>query len=49
MTPGNKKRGKSMRKFALIGLALLSLSACNTVGGVGQDITAGAETVKSIF
>lgn len=49
MTPGNKRKGKSMCKLALIGLALLTLSACNTVGGVGQDITAGAETVKSMF
>ncbi len=36
-------------KLALIGLALLALSACNTIGGVGQDITAGAATVADTF
>ena len=39
----------TMRKLALIGLALLALSACNTIGGVGQDITAGADTVADAF
>lgn len=39
----------TMRKLAFIGLAFLTLSGCNTIGGVGQDISAGAETVKSIF
>jgi predicted small secreted protein len=38
-----------MRKLALLGLALLALSACNTIGGVGQDITAGADTVSDMF
>jgi predicted small secreted protein len=31
--------------FLMIG-ALLSLSACNTVDGVGQDISGAARTVK---
>jgi len=39
----------TMRKLALLGLALLALSACNTIGGVGQDITAGANTVADTF
>jgi predicted small secreted protein len=39
----------SMRKLALTLLALLALSACNTIGGVGQDITAGADTVADMF
>lgn len=39
----------TLRKLALIGLTLLALSACNTIGGVGQDISSGAETVAEIF
>jgi predicted small secreted protein len=39
----------SMRKLALILLALTALSACNTIGGVGEDISAGADTVAEIF
>ncbi|MBA3908836.1 MAG: entericidin [Rhodobacter sp.] len=39
----------TFRKMALIGLAFLSLSACNTIGGVGQDISAGADKVAEIF
>lgn len=33
-----------MRKVLILGL-LLALSACNTVAGVGQDITTGAHKV----
>jgi predicted small secreted protein len=33
-----------MKKLALIA-ALLALAGCNTIAGVGQDITAGANTV----
>jgi predicted small secreted protein len=32
-----------MRVVAL--LALLALAGCNTIAGVGQDITAGANTI----
>jgi predicted small secreted protein len=38
-----------MRKFALLGLALLALTACNTIAGVGEDVSAGARTVQDIF
>jgi predicted small secreted protein len=38
-----------MRKIALIGAVLLALSACNTIGGMGEDITAGADTVAGMF
>jgi predicted small secreted protein len=38
-----------MRKLALTFLALLALSACNTIGGVGEDISAGADTVAGMF
>ena len=30
-------------------LALLALSACNTIGGVGEDISAGADTVAGML
>lgn len=33
-----------MKKLAL--LALLALSACNTVAGVGEDVSGGARTVQ---
>jgi len=29
--------------------ALLALAACNTVEGVGEDISAGARTVRDTF
>lgn len=38
-----------MRKLALILLTLTALSACNTIGGVGQDISAGADTVAGML
>jgi predicted small secreted protein len=28
---------------------LLALSACNTIGGVGEDISAGADTVAGML
>jgi len=33
-----------MRKFWLV--ALLALAACNTVAGVGEDVSGGARTVQ---
>jgi predicted small secreted protein len=36
-----------MRKLLLI--AVLALAACNTVEGVGRDISAGARTVQRAF
>lgn len=39
-----------MKKLAiLLTLAAISLSACNTVAGVGEDITGGAERVGGWF
>ncbi|MEM9708915.1 MAG: entericidin, EcnA/B family [Pseudomonadota bacterium] len=32
-------------RIALLGLALLGLAACNTLEGVGQDISAGARAI----
>ena len=37
-----------MRAMVLLG-ALLVLAACNTVEGVGRDISAGARTVQNAF
>lgn len=37
-----------MRKIALI-LAVLALAACNTVAGVGEDVSGGARTVQGWF
>jgi predicted small secreted protein len=38
-----------MRKFAVLGLALLALTACNTIAGVGEDVSAGARTVQDMI
>jgi predicted small secreted protein len=46
---GQQSTGFAMRKIALISAMLLALSACNTIGGVGEDITAGADTVAGMF
>jgi predicted small secreted protein len=49
MTAGQQTTDSHMRKIALVGAMLLALSACNTIGGVGEDITAGADTVAGMF
>jgi predicted small secreted protein len=36
-----------MKTIAL--LTLLALAGCNTIAGVGQDITGGANTVRNTF
>jgi predicted small secreted protein len=39
-----------MRRLAvLVTLAALALAGCNTVAGVGEDITGGAERVGAWF
>jgi len=38
-----------MRKFTLVGLTLLALAGCNTIAGVGEDVSAGARTVQGMF
>ena len=30
-------------------LAVLALAGCNTVAGVGEDVSAGARTVQDMF
>lgn len=37
-----------MRKLVLLA-TLLALAACNTVAGVGEDVSAGARTVQDMF
>ncbi|MBP6736044.1 MAG: entericidin EcnA/B family protein [Rhodobacteraceae bacterium] len=36
-----------MKKLALV--ALISLSACNTIAGAGEDVSGGARTVQGWF
>jgi predicted small secreted protein len=36
-------------RAALILLALAALAGCNTIAGLGQDVSAGARTVQRIF
>lgn len=36
-----------MKKLAFFTAALLVLAACNTIEGVGQDISAGARAVDN--
>ncbi len=35
-----------MRKLALLGAVLAALAGCNTVAGVGEDVSGGARTVQ---
>lgn len=38
-----------MKKLILLTALLASLSACNTIAGVGEDVSAGARTVQDTF
>ncbi|WP_449370065.1 entericidin A/B family lipoprotein [Thiomonas sp.] len=38
---------KPLLSFLLLAAALLSLSACNTVAGVGQDLKAGGQAITN--
>lgn len=49
MTAGHKNRGGSMQKIMILAATLLALAGCNTVAGVGEDVSAGARKVQSIF
>jgi predicted small secreted protein len=42
-------RGKSMKKLILLTAILAGLSGCNTIAGVGEDVSAGARTVQNTF
>lgn len=37
---------QSMKKLILIGAVLTALAGCNTVAGVGDDVSGGARTVQ---
>lgn len=41
-------RNERMRTIAMI-LMLAALAACNTIAGVGDDVSAGARTVQGWF
>ncbi|WP_293764598.1 entericidin A/B family lipoprotein [uncultured Aquitalea sp.] len=36
-----------MRKLMLIVIAALALSACNTVRGIGQDVSKGGQAIEN--
>lgn len=38
-----------MRRHLILIAALAALAACNTVAGVGEDISAGARSVQNMF
>jgi predicted small secreted protein len=35
-----------MKRYLLLGLVLSALAGCNTVAGVGDDVSGGARTVQ---
>lgn len=41
--------GKTMTRFVLLAAVLAVLSGCNTVAGVGEDVSGGARTVQGWF
>ena len=42
------KKATSMKKLALLAV-LAALAGCNTIAGVGEDISGGARTVQNTF
>ncbi len=46
---GGGKKNKNMKRTLLIVALLSALAACNTVEGVGEDISASARTVRNTF
>lgn len=43
-----KDEAKSMKTLALL-VTLLAVAGCNTIAGVGEDISSGARTVQDTF
>ncbi len=41
--------GIGMKRLALIAATLMALTGCNTIAGVGEDVSAGARTVQGMF
>jgi len=42
------KEAMSMKKLALLAV-LAALAGCNTIAGVGEDVSAGARKVQNTF
>ncbi|MBL9051495.1 MAG: lipoprotein [Tabrizicola sp.] len=38
-----------MKKIILLAAALAVLAGCNTIAGVGEDVSGGARTVQEMF
>lgn len=38
-----------MKKIILLAVALAVLAGCNTIAGVGEDVSGGARTVQEMF
>jgi predicted small secreted protein len=38
-----------MKKWVVLALTLAALAGCNTIAGVGEDVTGGARKVQEIF
>jgi predicted small secreted protein len=38
-----------MKTLILLAAALAALAGCNTIAGVGEDVTGGARKVQEIF
>ena len=41
--------GNSMKRLIVLAQTLATLSGCNTIAGVGEDVSAGARTVQDTF
>lgn len=38
-----------MKKLVFLAITLAALSACNTIAGVGEDVSDGARKVQGMF
>ena len=48
-TPRPSDKGKHMKRLILLAITLAALSACNTIAGVGEDVSDGARKVQNTF
>ena len=42
-------RSEEVRKVMLLAVLLLGLAACNTVEGIGSDVSAGARAIGDVL
>lgn len=49
MTTTGSKAGTRMKRIMVLGAVLAALAGCNTVAGVGEDVSGGARTVQGWF